>query len=321
MTPRANQRGVALVTAMFIIAIVATLAAFLAVSQQVWLRQAQNLADLGQADGITRGAIELAGIALIEDAKLTKIDTLAEKWNEPIVLPVDGGFVTIQAKDAQSQFNLNNLVTGPAGSRVLNPTEIGVFEQLLLDLGLDASLKGALIDWLDGDSNVDPGGGAEDLEYASQPTPYRTANQALESVDELKRVKGFTPEVIDKLRDYVAALPSDRGVIPLNVNTADSKTVAAVMRVPAAALESAAGNNSIREFANKQDFDKLFPGTPQNRGNHDVLTNFFIVKVRSTVGRITRSTDALVERNSGKFIVHWQQPSRFQIARKEEPDA
>lgn len=321
MTPRTDQRGVALVTAMFVIAIVATLAAFLAVSQQVWLRQAQNLADLGQADGITRGAIELAGIALVEDAKLTKIDTLAEKWNEPIVLPVEGGFVTIQAKDAQGQFNLNNLVTGPAGSRVPNPTEIGVFEQLLLELGLDASLKGALIDWLDSDSNVDPGGGAEDLEYASQPTPYRTANQALESVDELKRVKGFTPEVIDKLRDYVIALPSDRGVIPLNVNTADSKTIAAVMRIPAAALESATGNNSIREFASATDFDKLFPGTPQNRGKHDVLTNFFIVKVRSTVGRITRSTEALVERNSGKVIVHWQQPSRFQIARKEEPDA
>ncbi|MFP5350168.1 MAG: type II secretion system minor pseudopilin GspK, partial [Gammaproteobacteria bacterium] len=173
---RAKQRGVALVTAMFIIAIVATLAAFLAVSQQVWLRQAQNLADLGQADGIVRGAIELAGIALVLDARNNKFDALDEEWSKPVVLPVEGGFVTIEAKDAQSQFNLNNLVTGTAGNRTLNPTEIAVFEQLLVELGLDANLKGALIDWLDSDSNVQPGGGAEDLDYVTQPTPYRTAN-------------------------------------------------------------------------------------------------------------------------------------------------
>jgi len=143
----AKQRGVALVTAMFIIAIVATLATFLAVSQQVWLRQAQNLADLGQADGIVRGAIELAGIALVLDAKNTSFDALDEEWGKPVVLPVEGGFVTIEAKDAQSQFNLNNLVTGTQGSRTLNTTEIAVFEQLLSELGLDTNLRGALVGW------------------------------------------------------------------------------------------------------------------------------------------------------------------------------
>lgn len=316
----AKQGGVALVTAMFIIAIVATLATFLAVSQQVWLRQAQNLADLGQADGIVRGAIELAGIALVLDAKNTKFDALDEEWGKPVVLPVEGGFVTIEAKDAQSQFNLNNLVTGTAGNRALNPTEIAVFEQLLAELGLDANLKAALIDWLDSDSNVQPGGGAEDLDYVTQPTPYRTANGPLESVDELKRVKGFTREVIDKLRPHVIALPVDRGVTPINVNTASSAAVAAVMRMPTAALEAITGKDEVRRFTSVQDFDKLFPAATQTRGSHNVFTNFFVVTTRVSVGRITRSIDALVERGNDKITVHWQQPTRWQIV-SDEPDA
>ena len=319
MNARRHQRGVALVTAMFVVAIVATLAAFLAVSQQVWLRQAQNLADLAQADGITRGAIELAGIALIEDAKLSNnIDTLAEKWNEPVVLPVEGGFVTIQARDAQSRFNLNNLVSGGSGNRVADTTERAVFDRLLLELGLDPSLTSALIDWLDDNSDVDPGGGAEDIEYASQPTPYRAANRALESIDELKSVKGFTPEVIDKLREHVIALPESGR--PINVNTAKLETIAAVMGKPTTALQSATSKDAVREFRTKQDFAKLFPGAQP--GNYDVFTKYFIVNVRSTVGRITRSAEALVERSGNdNIIVHWQQPTRWQIQRKEEPDA
>lgn len=308
-------------TAMFIVAIVATLAAFLAVSQQVWLRQAQNLADLGQADGVARGAIELAGLGLMLDAKNTQIDTLAEEWNKPIVLPVDGGFVTIEARDAQSLFNLNNLVTGAPENRVRNQTEIAVFGQLLLELDLDSALTAALVDWLDGDSTVEPAGGAEDLDYINLASPYRTANGALESVDELKRIKGFTPEVIDKLRPYVTALPTDRGVTSLNVNTAEMATLAAIMGVPTSALEAATGKDSIRKFANIQDFNNLLPPGPQRtQGNRGVASNFFFITAKVSVGRITRSIDALIWRDNSTMTVHWQQPTRLQIA-PDEPDA
>lgn len=307
---------------MFVVAIVATLSAFLAVSQQVWLRQAQNLADLGQADGISRGAIQLAGVALVYDAKNTQIDTLAEEWNKPVVLPVEGGFVTIEVKDAQSRFNLNNLVTGAAGNRQVNPPEVSVFEQLLIELDLDVALKSALLDWLDGDSNVEPGGGAEDLDYINQSTPYRTANGPLESVDELKRIKGFTPDVIDKLREHVVALPTDNGIVSLNINTAEPATLAAVMRVSRSAIESAIGKDSARKFASTQDLDKLFPAPTSNNspGTRNVVSNYFLVSVKVNVGRIPRSTEALIWRDNSNFTVHWQQPTPLKIVR-DEPDA
>lgn len=307
-------------TAMFIIAIVATLAAFLAVSQQVWLRQAQNMVDLGQADGIIRGAIDLAALVLIEDAnKGGNIDTLnrdKDVWNNPITLPVDEGFVTIEVTDAQGLFNLNNLVTGTPGNRALNTTEIAVFEQLLTDLDIDPGLKNALVDWLDDNTSIEPNG-AEDLDYINHSTPYRAANMALETVDELKNVKGFTPDIVDKLRNHVVALPEPTSV---NVNTADPKTLAAVMRMPAATLASAMGKDANREFASKQDFDKQFPAQ-QNTGSHDVMSKFFMARIKVRVGRLSRSVDALLQRDGGKAWMLWQQPTRWQIAREEEPNA
>lgn len=304
-------------TAMFFIAIVATLATFLAVSQQTWLRQAQNLSDLGQADGITRGAIQLAGVLLLENAKKSSaITDLAEILNKPVPLPVDGGFVTIEIEDAQSRFNLNNLVTGVGTNRAANKNEIEAFERLLIDLDLDTSLKSSLLDWLDPDANVESNGGAEDLDYANQEPPYRPANRALESVDELRRVKGFTSEVVEKLRDVVTALPMDGGPIPVNVNTAKPEVVAAVTRVPVAMLPSASEGKNARQFTSKQDFDALLPnnqGNAGNRGSYEVKTDMFKIKVLARVGRITRRTDALVKRNNGTLVIHWQEPTRWQI--------
>lgn len=322
-----KQGGVALVTAMFFIAIVATLATFLAVSQQTWLRQAQNLSDLSQADGITRGAIQLAGVLLLENAKKSSaITDLAEILNKPVPLPVDGGFVTIEIEDAQSRFNLNNLVTGVGTNRAANENEVVSFEQLLIDLDLDTSLKSSLVDWLDPDTNVESNGGAEDLDYANQAPPYRAANRALESVDELRRVRGFTREVVEKLRDHVTALPNDGNAIPINVNTAKPEVIAAVTRVPVSALPSAADGKNARLFTSKQNFEASLPnaqgtrGIQANRGSYDVKTDMFTVKVTTQVGRITRRTDALVQRSSGQLIVHWQQPTRWQIV-PDEPDA
>lgn len=303
---KANQHGVALVTAMFVIAIVATLATFMAVGQQVWLRQTQNLADLSQADGITRGAIQLAGLLLLENAKKSSpITDLAGILNKPVPLPVEGGFVTIEIVDAQSRFNLNNLVK----DNTPNGVEIDMFKRLLTALDFDPNLSYALVDWIDANSDVQ--GGAEDLDYLNERVPYRAANQRLESVDELKRIRGFKPEMVDALREVVTVLP-EQTVQPINVNTAPPKVLAALTGTSASAMKAVEAARANKPFTDINEFKALLPGS-QVSGNIGVVTNFFIVTVTTNVGRIVRKTDALVERRSGKLIVHWQEPARLQI--------
>ena len=300
---------------MFVIAIVATLATFLAVGQQVWLRQVQNLSDLSQADGIGRGAISLAGVLLMHDAKETQIDDLTELWNKPLPpLPVEGGFVTIRLMDAQGRFNLNNVVTGDAP----NTDEIAVFQRLLTNLDLDPNLSDTLVDWIDANPNVQ-GSGAEDLDYINLTTPYRAANAPLQSVDELKNVKGFTADIVDKLRPFVVALP-ERSTI--NVNTAEPEVLAALTGIPASAMKTVVDARNTTPFTETKQFDDQVRAPQPIRAGRAVKTRYFVVTVETSVGRIVRRTEALLDRETvGKPpIVRWQQPARWQVERS-KPDA
>ena len=80
MNGRKTQRGLALITAMLVVAIVATIAAYLSLGQQVWLRQVQNLFDRNQADSMRHAALHWIGTLLARDAKENQTDHLGETW-------------------------------------------------------------------------------------------------------------------------------------------------------------------------------------------------------------------------------------------------
>lgn len=307
-----SQRGVALVTAMFVVAIVATLSAFLAVSQQVWLRQAQNMSDLAQVDAISRGAVGFAAVLLAQDTN-RNVDHLGEKWNETIPpLPVEGGFVTIRIEDAQSRFNLNNVVSGGQAKG----TEVEILRRLLRNFELDPALADAVVDWIDSDSVVQ--GGAEDLDYINLATPYRTGGQLLQTVDELRRVKGFTAAIVDQLRPHVTALP-DVGEKAINVNTATPDVLAALTDTPPAALKPLLEARDNTGFTEKKTFADQVP--KKIDATYDVKTQFFLVKVETSIGRIVRRTEALLERQTEgnkALAVRWHQPQPLQIVRDDD---
>jgi general secretion pathway protein K len=302
---KSAQRGVALITAMLLVAIIATLATSLALGQQVWLRQTQNLTDLAQAEQIRQGALEYAAAALERDAKnaqTAKTDTLKEAWAQPIPpLPVEGGVVLISIADAQARFNLNNLVQQGQLSKDDAPI---IYARLLTQLGLSTDLVNPLVDWLDADSITLPGG-AEDLDYLNHDPPYRAANQPLHSFDELRLVKGYTEEVLAKLAPFVTVLPEPR---PINVNTADTMVLAALTGADLNQVEQLVKARENNPFNTKADFQALFPGTTLNPKNYDVASGYFIVSVETRIGRIQRRTEGLIERplvNNARAVVRW----------------
>ena len=151
---RHQQQGLALITAVLVVAIVATVATTLALGEQVWFRQAQNMNNRAQAESLRQGALNYAAILLTRDAKDNKTDHLGELWAKPLPpLPVEDGMIAFAVSDAQGRFNLNNLVRNGAPSK---PT-IDMFQRLLTALDIDPGLSEALSDWLDSDSTVEPG--------------------------------------------------------------------------------------------------------------------------------------------------------------------
>jgi len=307
---RRHQQGLALITAVLVVAIVATVATTLALGEQVWFRQAQNMTNRAQAESLRQGALSYAAILLARDTNQT--DHLGEPWAKPLPpLPVEDGMIAFAVSDAQGRFNLNNLVRAGAPS----PPDSAMFRNLLTSQGLDPGLSEALRDWLDSNTTVDGPGGAEDIEYLSLPQPYRSANQPLQSVDELRLVKGFTAKAVEKLRPYVTALPVPTTV---NVNTAPDQVLAALTNLPLSALQPVLDNRVSKPFADKAQFNAMLPsGTlPPPTDLYDVKTGYFLVTIDIRYGRLQRRTEALIERASGKATVLWHRLPPLQFETK-----
>ncbi len=295
------QRGVALVTAVMIAAIAAAIAAQIAFAHQIWFRQMENVADRGATDWLRRGALHWASVALLDDAARNSIDHLGESWAMGLpILPVEGGAIKVSIEDAQSRFNLNNL-------NAANPTDIEILRRLLEALRLDPSLRYALLDWIDPDSNVSPGG-AEDVDYLNGNPPYRAANGLLASVDELRLVRGFDAKTVAALSPYVTVLPVTNSTI--NVNTASPELLAAI--VPGLDLPTAqriADERLGKPYNNTTDFTSKLPrGPTPPGGGMSVKTDYFLITLDTSIGRHERRSEALLKRSSASTEVVWHRP-------------
>jgi general secretion pathway protein K len=216
------QRGVALITALLVVALATVAAVAMATRQQLDLHRTGSLLHGEQAYSYVLGAESWAQVVLARDLRESGIDTLEEDWStQPPVSFVEGGAVFGRILDLQGRFNLNNLVAGGAPDN----DAIERFKRLLRLLELDETLVDPLIDWIDADIDVRFPDGAEDETYMLLDTPYRTANLPLADVSELRLVKGYSAEVIDKLRPFIVALPETTAI---NVNTASVEVLSTV---------------------------------------------------------------------------------------------
>ncbi len=214
MARNASQSGVALITALLVVAIVTVIATGMATRQQLDIRRSSNVLDRDQAYMLALGVESWGRSILLQDRRDNTVDDLSEVW--ATVLPplsVEGGNVAGHIEDMQGRFNINNLVKNGKPS----PVDVKRFERLLKTLELNPNLSEAVIDWIDSDSETMPGNGAEDGEYLGHNPPYRTANNIINSVSELRLVNGFTKEAVAHLEPFISALPV---YTHININTA-----------------------------------------------------------------------------------------------------
>jgi general secretion pathway protein K len=212
-------RGVALITALLITALVGSVAASLAWDNALDVRRTMVLLYRDQAIQVAIGSEGWVTKILRDDASASENDHLEEIWATDIPpLPIDSEAVQGQIwgsiEDLQGRFNVNNLV---ASDGEANPVFVEQYRNLLLALDLDPRLAEATVDWLDPDQNESIPDGAEDPLYSGFTPAYRTADQYLRNVTELAAVNGMDHLSFEILLPHITALPP--GTL-LNVNTA-----------------------------------------------------------------------------------------------------
>jgi len=225
--PRVNstataQQGVALVTALLIVAVIVVVISRQSFSTRIWLRQVENTAMAVHAGQAARAA-ELWMIPLLEQDS-NDYDAGTEFWAQTLpAIPLDLGTLSARIEDLQGRFNLNNLVDNKGRQ---DPGALEQFTRLLLILELDPEIATAVADWVDSDRIQNRAGGSEDSSYQGLERSYLPANQPLQSEAELRLVRGVDRSVWERLKPHVTALPQLTG---LNVNTATAEVLAAVM--------------------------------------------------------------------------------------------
>ncbi|MGI8738581.1 MAG: type II secretion system minor pseudopilin GspK [Gammaproteobacteria bacterium] len=302
-----RERGVALVTALLIVALATVTAVSFAMQQQFDIRRTGNLIDGAQAWEYAKGGEEWAKLILRRDRR-PDIDALVEAWAQPLP-PIDlpGGHMVGRITDAQARFNINNLAQqgNPAGGAG-NGAQLQ-FRRLLVTLGLDPRLMWPIIDWMDQDINPVNPAGAEDDFYSGLDHPYRTANQPMTSISELRLVMGFNAKVYQRLEPFITALPASTLI---NVNTAPPEVMMTL--APGMDPKTAVALVKYRQenpFTTAEDFINavqtvagitLPTGSDTSLG---VTTQFFEVRIETSIGHGRAELNSLLVRESDEIRV------------------
>ena len=203
-----RQRGVALITAVLIVALATILAVNVTFRGMVDQRRSANLFAFDQGFEVALGAEAWAADFLRQDAQETQQDHLGESWAQSMPpLPIDEGIGTVEGRleDLQGRFNLNSLVNAMDGTP--NEDAIAQLERILTILKLEPTWAVAIADWIDADVNPGFPDGAEDTIYTGMDPPHLAANMPITRTSELLVLPEFGIERYRILQPYITALP------------------------------------------------------------------------------------------------------------------
>ena len=313
-----RQRGVAVVTALLLTTLAVTIVTSLFWQQQVQVRSMENQRLQLQTRWIVRGALNFSRLILFQDFLNSGAVTKANAaWATPLEETRLDDYVERERReaedynatlsgrlvDAQSRYNLTNLAT----ARTIVPDEVAIFQRLLTNLQLDSSLAPAVARLV-----------ASTQQATAAATGTGTGTAATQSagaepmelvrVEDLLAVSGFTPQAVERLRDFVIILPQSTMV---NVNTAPAEVLSALS--PGLPMADAAVLVNQRKQGMFYRSEAEYKAAPQITAASrwptvtvGVSSSYFLAYTRVQLDRAALDSVSLLQRaNNGLSTVVW----------------
>ena len=206
-----DQRGIALVAVLWVVAILALVAAVFMREARTEIALTRNLAEEAKAEALAEAGVNRAILVLLglDETIPWRIDGTAFAFD------YGGGTVRVSLQDEGGKIDLNR-----AGDAVLQ----GLFTSV--GVGQDAAqhLVDAIADFRDADG-LRHLNGAEDAEYAKAGLPYDAKDAPFAAKEELLQVFGMTPELYARVAPYVTVYSPRRDV---NLATAPAAVLKAL---------------------------------------------------------------------------------------------
>ena len=294
-----GQRGAAILTAMLVVTLVATLAA--SALWQQWRSVEVEAAQRArvQSSWILVGALDWARLILREDARSGGADHLGEPWAVPLeearlstffasttsatdkAADVQQSFISGQIIDLQSRLNVLNLVDGAQ----ISPPALRAFDKLFTLLGLDNAELAVLAENLRGA-----------LDYTSDNAKGKQALLLPQRVGQLAWL-GLSARTLAVLAPYITVLPVRT---PVNLNTAPAEVIyACVEAFQIADAHHLVTARNTTALASLVDADAV-SGNAKARFNpelHSVTSRFFEVRGNLQIEQAIVQEQSVVRRD------------------------
>jgi general secretion pathway protein K len=291
-----GSRGAAVILAMLLAALAATIAVTLFADEQRWTRTVLQRRDQVQAQALVMGGVQWARQILYNNGRAKSVDYLGEEWAVALPpIPLENGEIRGRIADATALLNVNGL----AGSGAAFDLEHERIARLFAQHGVPVGAIDAIADWVDTDYVARPNG-AEDTFYAQQSVPGVAANAPVVRVAELAGVRGLAPPALAAVAPFLAALPAGT---PINVNTAPPEVLAAIFAdAPGAAIAALVANRALRPFSSIADFRARLPSNLHLASDAllAVKSDYFFVTVEARQGTTIARARALLHRGTSR---------------------
>lgn len=305
--PRAAQRGAALLTAMIIVTLIATLSASMVWQQ--WRAVQVEIAERArtQSGWILSGALDWARLILREDARArgaAGIDHLGEPWATPLAearlstflaadrtAAQDGpdAFLSGAITDAQSRYNLNNLLVLVNGK--VDPAELETLKRLCDAAGTAPDVAERIARGL--------------LAASSGPDASDAAAPLLPQTPEQLVWLGLDADAVRAISPYVVLLPtSPPAKLDVNANTAPREVLYAVVKkLELATAERMVQLRQRKPFESLEDLH-IRSGVPkEDLKGLSVSSSFFHVRGRLRLEDRVLEQVSLIQRTANSTVI------------------
>jgi general secretion pathway protein K len=310
-----GNRGFALVITLIVTALLVALVTEFITEVYVDTTSKQSYVDAQKAGLMAESGMSGA-LAMLQFALPKKSYTsLHDLWAKPLDLPEEQGTLRVTIEDENTRLSLNHIV-GANGTFIdeSDPTGsyYGTALRLFRGLKLPASdLCDAVADWIDENDIPKPGGG-ESQWYASRKPSFTAKNARLATFEEIALVKGFSSEVIEKIRPFVTVYGESSVAAPINVNTASKEVLMALdERITDSQADQVIDYRKTTPFKDKADIVRV-PGMERiATGLQSRITaksTLFRIRAEGQVNGTTRIVEAVVSFAGGApTTLYWRE--------------
>ena len=307
---RADERGIALLLTLLVLTLLVALILEFDAEARREYREAAAFRDNFKATVLARAAVQAARGTLQQDLVKDKqagqfFDGPTDLWALPIRdYAIGDGLLTAQIEDERGKLNLNDLAAG--GDAIAKKARVQRVKRLFELMQIAPDLVDAIVDWVDQDETPEPAG-AESSYYQTLRPSYRAANAPLQTLLELRLIKGMTPDIIAKLSKLVTVYPQE-GQSKVNLNTAHSLVLQSLD--PSITQGVAADIAQGRPFKTIQELDRVSSfediGKELRAQNlYDIKSDLFLARMMVRVNEVTRNATVVLQRdqNTGASTV------------------